>query len=90
MLARPEHGDQLHERGILYAPDFGLNAGALIRGARFHLEGVRVPIESIGEHIGATVDELLAMAVAEDAPPARIAVREAEQRIAAARRERAR
>jgi leucine dehydrogenase len=90
VLAKPEHGDRLHELGILYAPDFAVNAGGLIRGARFHLEGVRVPVESISEHIGATIDEVLAMAVAEDLPPARIAVREAESRIAACRREHAR
>jgi leucine dehydrogenase len=88
VLARPEHGDRLHERGILYAPDFVLNAGALIRGARFHLEGVRMPLEEIGERVGATLEGVLAQALAEDAPPARVAVREAERRIERARRER--
>ena len=29
-LARPEHGAQLHERGILYAPDYVINAGGII------------------------------------------------------------
>ncbi|RJY08350.1 Leu/Phe/Val dehydrogenase [Aurantiacibacter aquimixticola] len=29
-LARPEHGRQLHERGILYAPDYVINAGGII------------------------------------------------------------
>jgi len=29
-LARAEHGDALHERGILYAPDYVINAGGLI------------------------------------------------------------
>jgi leucine dehydrogenase len=29
-LAEPEDGDRLHERGILYAPDFVINAGGLI------------------------------------------------------------
>jgi len=88
VLARPEHGDGLHARGILYAPDFVLNAGALIRGARFHLDGVREPVDAISAHIGATTEELLATAVEEDLPPARVAVREAERRIEAARRDR--
>jgi leucine dehydrogenase len=29
-LARPEHGEALHERGILYAPDYVINAGGII------------------------------------------------------------
>ena len=29
-LARPEHGAQLAERGILYAPDYVINAGGII------------------------------------------------------------
>jgi len=30
VLARPEHGDKLRDLGILYAPDFVINAGGLI------------------------------------------------------------
>jgi leucine dehydrogenase len=30
VLAEEKHGDQLHERGILYAPDYVINAGGLI------------------------------------------------------------
>jgi leucine dehydrogenase len=29
-LARPEHGDALMQRGILYAPDYVINAGGII------------------------------------------------------------
>jgi len=29
-LEQPRHGDELHERGILYAPDYIINAGGLI------------------------------------------------------------
>jgi len=29
-LARSHHGDELHARGILYAPDYAINAGGLI------------------------------------------------------------
>jgi len=32
-LAEPRHGDALHERGILYAPDYVINAGGLIQVA---------------------------------------------------------
>jgi leucine dehydrogenase len=32
-LAEPRHGDDLHSRGILYAPDYAINAGGLINVA---------------------------------------------------------
>src|SRR5262249_51914068 len=32
-LAEPKHGDDLNERGILYAPDYAINAGGLINVA---------------------------------------------------------
>jgi leucine dehydrogenase len=82
VLARALHGDRLHEIGILYAPDFVINAGALIRGALFHLEGRREPIDAIGERVGRTIDEVFARAREENAPPARVAFDEAERRIA--------
>jgi leucine dehydrogenase len=83
VLARPLHGDRLHERGILYVPDFLLNSGALIRGTLFHLEGRREPVSAIGERIAGVVRAVLSRARDENAPPARVAVREAEERIAA-------
>ena len=81
VLARPLHGDRLHELGILYAPDFVINSGALIRGALFHLEGRREPIAAIGARIGRVLLEVLARARAEGEPPARVASDEAEERI---------
>src|SRR5216684_135089 len=35
--AGPDPGDELARRGILYAPDYLVNAGGLIRGAEFYL-----------------------------------------------------
>lgn len=81
VLASPTHGDRLHERGILYVPDFVINSGALIRGARFHLDGEREPVENIGARIGRVAERVLGMAAEEDQPPARIAAREAELKI---------
>jgi len=82
VLAKPIHGDALHARGVLYAPDFVVNSGALLRGAAFHLEGRREPVERIGERIGLTLEELLTSAEAEGRPPARFAFDEAEARLA--------
>ena len=81
VLTKPIHGDALHSRGILYAPDFVINSGALIRGARFHLDGVRESVEAIGQRIGLTLGEILSVAKEEDRPPARHAFDEAESRI---------
>lgn len=36
-LARPQHGDLLAERGILYAPDYVINAGGIINVATEYL-----------------------------------------------------
>ncbi len=81
VLARALHGDRLHERGILYVPDFVINAGALIRGATFHLHQRREPVAEIERRVGASAARVLKMAVEEDLPPARVAVREAERRL---------
>ncbi len=37
-LARPEDGDRLRDRGILYAPDYVINAGGIINVALEYLE----------------------------------------------------
>ncbi len=33
-LAQPRHGDDVHARGILYAPDYAINAGGLVNVAQ--------------------------------------------------------
>src|SRR5688572_5395852 len=33
-LALPRHGDDLHARGIIYAPDYAINAGGLVNVAQ--------------------------------------------------------
>jgi leucine dehydrogenase len=33
-LAEPRHGDDLHARGIIYAPDYAINAGGLVNVAQ--------------------------------------------------------
>jgi leucine dehydrogenase len=78
-LARGGHADALHERGVLYVPDFVISAGALMRGAHFHLERRRKPLGHIGERIGATVQGVLERAAAEGSSPQRLAVHEAER-----------
>jgi leucine dehydrogenase len=86
VLAKPLHGDRLHERGVLVAPDVVVNSGALIRGTVFYLEGRREPVARVGDRIKGIVRSVLARAQEQDAPPTRVAVREAEERIDAWRR----
>ncbi|MFT5285631.1 MAG: leucine dehydrogenase [Planctomycetota bacterium] len=81
VLAGVAHGDQLHRRGILYAPDFAINSGALIRGALFHLNGERESTGEIESRIGSAITHILGQAADENLPPARVALREAERMI---------
>lgn len=81
VLVRNLHGDQLAQRGILYAPDFVINAGALIRGVSFQQTGRREAVESIGERIGATLAQLFERAAEEQRSPARVATQVAIERI---------
>lgn len=81
VLARSLHGDRLHERGILYVPDFLANAGALIRGTLFHLEGIRVAPEDIGLRVANAVRDVLIQARNTSRAPARVAAEMAEDRL---------
>jgi len=90
VLAKTLHGDRLHERGILYAPDEIITAGALIRGAIFHLEGRREPVAAIGAGIGSTLGRVLVRAREEGRSPVRVAHDEAEKSLARRRATRTR
>lgn len=81
ILARALHADRLHEAGIFCVPDFVINAGALVRGALFHLEGRLEPVPAIGTRIGRAATGLFERARAEGIVPYRLAVREAEDEI---------
>lgn len=80
-LAKTLHGDRLHERGILYVPDFVLNAGALIRGATFHLTGRREALGEIERRVGGVTERILQLATGQRLSPMRVAVEEAERLI---------
>lgn len=86
-LARSMHADALHRRGVLFIPDILATAGALIRGATFHLDGEAAGLDEIESRIGATVEGFLLEARRLDVAPWRLAKEEAERRIHA-RRER--
>ncbi len=82
VLASPEQGRELHRRGILYAPDFVINSGALVHGALFQVEG-RTPPPARIERIGELVGEILDRAAAQNRPPEQLAEEMAQEHIAA-------
>ncbi len=89
-LAEPRHGDDLFARGILYAPDYVVNAGGLIsllyETGEADYPGVLECTRAIGPRVGA----LLQRARAEGVAPHRLADRMVEERLAAARHARGR
>ncbi len=83
-LAEDRHGDALHRRGILYAPDYVINAGGLIGAALERMgedpHGAKAWAQVCG--IGATLTEIFRQAAAEDVAPNIVADRLARKRIA--------
>ena len=80
-LARPEHGRALAGRGILYAPDYVINAGGIINIAH---EGPNYDRERAMAHVTKihdTLAELFAYAEAERLPTSEAADRLAEARL---------
>lgn len=60
-LARPQHGQSLFERGILFAPDYVINAGGIITVGTEYLarrDGVPAGVELVHERIGKIPERL--------------------------------
>lgn len=81
IFADAEAATLLHQRGVPVVPDFVANAGALIQGATWHLQGERVSEQRL-QRIGATAGELLDRAAAENVPPSVLALQVARERVA--------
>ncbi len=80
-LATPSHGDALHARGILYAPDYVINAGGAINASE---EGPNYDREACDRRIDGIYDTLLEIfgrADAEGVPAHLVADRIAEERL---------
>jgi len=89
-LAEPRHGDALHARGILYGPDYVVNAGGLLSllydTERADDDTVTARVRGIGPRLAALWEK----ARAENVPSHRMADRMAEARLAEARKNRRR
>lgn len=57
-LSDERWGHALHERGILYAPDFAINAGGLIFASMHHRHMDDSAIRKQVEHIGVTLSDI--------------------------------
>jgi leucine dehydrogenase len=83
-LEEERHGDILEERGVVYAPDYVINAGGLINVNAevegWDLEGSHKKAEEIGE----TIHKILLRAKELGIPSWQAADRIAEERVAAA------
>ena len=86
-LLSDEHGSELHRRGILYAPDFVINAGGIITvaseiGGVYRADRAREMTERIYD----TTARVIEVSRAEDVPPHVAATRLAQHCIDSVRR----
>jgi len=73
-LARPEDGDRLQHRGILYAPDYVINAGGIINVATEYLkDGDQAEVTRKIEQIPVRLEEIWTESAATGRNPAAIA-----------------
>jgi leucine dehydrogenase len=82
-LLEPRHGDALAARGVLYAPDYVVNAGGVISGGRDLLGWSAEEVARRVEAIFDTTLEVFEFARAEGVAPATAADRLADTRLAA-------
>lgn len=81
-LAEPRHAEVLHQKGILYAPDFVINAGGLIYAYAEYQNCLNR--EHVAQHIStiySTLSEIFKCAHDENKPPSMIADSLAESRL---------
>ena len=84
-LAEPQDAERLHERGILYAPDYVVNAGGIVQLIGLEDEGWdEEQLEQRLAGIGNTLRELFAEAEADGVAPAEAADRLVRRRLAEA------
>ncbi|GAB3382273.1 amino acid dehydrogenase [Spongiibacter taiwanensis] len=80
-LAHPEHGERLRQRGILYAPDFVINAGGIIDVYMQRANGNQLQSEAKTKAIGDTLTAIFVRADKEEKGTAVIAEALAEERF---------
>ena len=81
-LAHTYHGQRLHEKGILYATDYVINAGGLIFAASKYLHTPEERINQQIDGIGTSLLEIFARSAAENRPASDIADTMAQEKLA--------
>ncbi|KKO10800.1 hypothetical protein LCGC14_0022830 [marine sediment metagenome] len=77
-LSDDSQGDLLHKKGILYAPDYVINAGGLIQVSLGYLKKTDSEINQRTIALGSTLTDLFERSRADNTPPEQIANRVAE------------
>lgn len=88
-LSGPEVDHLLHHRGIGYAPDYAVNAGAVVLGAQYfleHLDDSRTAIAQAAERIGDTVARIFEAVRHTGDTPGTVAARLADAALVRPRR----
>jgi leucine dehydrogenase len=80
-LSVPQHGEMLRKRGILYAPDFVINAGGIIEICRQYQNSSIVDCNAQIENIGATLIEIFELSNDKKICTSVVAEQLAEQRF---------
>src|SRR5437763_7850918 len=80
-LAEDRHGEVLHASGILYAPDFVVNAGGVISAESEVKKATRARAEEIARRVGETTRRVFKLAQDESMAPSDAAVQLARERI---------
>ncbi len=81
-LKEPEHGDKIHEMGIVYAPDYVINSGGVINVADELIGYNRERALKRVEGIYGTIEKIFAISKRDGIPTYVAADRLAEERIA--------
>ena len=80
-LAEDRHGEMLHVRRILYAPDYVVNCGGVISAESETMKATKERAETIARRVGETTRRLFRVAGEEDVAPIVAADRLARERI---------
>lgn len=78
-LSRPDHAAMLHKKGILYAPDYAINAGGVINVVMIGLSHDQM-MQKVAA-IGDTLDEIFKRSKAQDMDTASIADQIVQERL---------
>jgi leucine dehydrogenase len=80
-LGEDRHGEMLHQRGILYAPDYVVNSGGVISAESEVLKATKERAETIAGRVGDTARRVFQLAEREGIAPSAAADHLARERI---------